>query len=372
MRVCIVLIVVVAIAGCSFPCTQESCPLNQLCAGDGRCVSPPPPHEGGEGEGEGEGASGEGEGEGEGTANASCGDDHFGGSYDDVFVLGSVSGSASTEALASVANASDYGATFDQLTTRPTIALDGTIVVHEGTGASLGYYRYVAEAHVASGPNPSDCNFDATNDFADDVQLPTTLCDPSSNTPVFKLLLQGGSSTDYAYQCLNDPNFYDGATNTPVFNVNGTNVPRAYAADGTLFVDQDQIGALVHHAGGNEAPVALGNEPFTIYVVRESGGSFLAAVEDKTGANATLNAPYNLFSVSTLGDATQLGTYQGFTGDHVFLAAMDGSGNLFLPDINGVVTQYSISVAPVVVYDPATSPVDGVVTLFSGGTVAGF
>jgi len=45
----------------------------------------------------------------------------------------------------------------------------------------------------------------------------------------------------------------------------------------------------------------------------------------------------------------------------------------FIADVNGVVTKYSITSNPAVVYDPATNPdVVGPSFLFSGGTVAEF
>src|SRR4051812_33792188 len=100
-------------AACPPPgCTSQSCPLSQVCdAATSKCVNPLPT------EGEGEGTAGEGEGvggEGEGAAPGNCGDDHFSGRYDDVFVLGLARGSQSVQAIAPVLNPNDFGATFDQ------------------------------------------------------------------------------------------------------------------------------------------------------------------------------------------------------------------------------------------------------------------
>jgi hypothetical protein len=369
-----VVVVTLPISSCSVPCTQSSCPLNQLCAGDGRCVNPPtPPHEGGEGEGEGEGTAGEGEGEGEG-ANLVCGDPVFSGDYAKVFMLGAVNGASSTQALASIANPGDYAASVDHAT-RPTIALDGSIILLEGSGATLGFHKFVAEAHVASGPKPSDCNFDGVSDATDDAPIATNKCN-ATTTPPFKVLLKGGSSTDYAYQCLNDPNLYDSATGNVLYTISiaGTDIPRAYAANGTFFVDDGQSPPFLSDATGAQTQLSFGTEPYNVYLVRESQGTFLAAVEDQTGANAVIDGPINLFKVTTTGTVTNVGTYQGITGAHVTGAvAIDKDGNLFLADINGVVTEYTTTAPPgAPVYDPSTLPVGSPSALFSGGTVAGF
>jgi hypothetical protein len=198
-------------AGCSAPCTQESCPIGTVCSANGACEKEFQPPPGGEGEGEGgNGGEGEGvvggEGEGEGQAAAPiCGVPSLTFSPTHTYIIGSLeAGATAPVAIADVAVVDTYVVGLGDVFSIGMLS-NGTVVYL----GSAGFMKFVPDvsAPVANPPanDPvSSCNYPA-DPAANDTALPTPGCDATSGVQEFHV--QDG--THMLYHCNSPDAWFD-------------------------------------------------------------------------------------------------------------------------------------------------------------------